>query len=216
MGRPVGGPGPDQADQPVDVPPKRAYTSPVRREQAARTRESIVAAAVEMVHGFPTGDWRDLTVRAVARGAGVNESTVYRYFSTERRLRDAVMRRLEEEAGVDVDELRLDTFADVINRVFTYLASFPATQPTIDDPTFADIDQRRRESLLAAVARSTAGWTDLDREMAAAVLDVFWSVPTFERMITAWELDAQRAARAVSWVIGLIETAVRDGNRPDA
>ena len=50
--------------------------------------------------------------------------------------------------------------------------------------------------------------------MAIAALDAYWSVPTFERMITTWDLDPAAATGAATWVIGLIETAIRAGQRP--
>ncbi len=215
MARPDGRSPGSAADETPPAAKRRAYESPVRRQQAAQTRGRIVAAGAEMVHGFPSWDWRDLTVRAVARRAGVNESTIYRYFSTERGLHDAVMRHLEEEAGVDLEGLRLENFSDVIARMFAYLSSFPITPPPIDDPTFAATDRRRRQALVAAVGPPAADWSDADCETAAAMLDVFWSVPTFERLTTVWNLDADRATRAVGWVIGLIETAVREGRAPE-
>ena len=107
---------------------RRPYDSPLRRRQAADTRERILAAGSELVHGFDSWDWRDLTVRAVAKRAGVNERTVYRHFSNERELHDAVMRRLQEEAGDPLDGLTLDQFAAVVADLFAYLSSF-ATAP---------------------------------------------------------------------------------------
>src|SRR3954452_9555040 len=88
-------------------PDGRRYDSPVRRSRAAVTRERIVAAGSELVHHFPSWDWKELTFRAVADRAGVSERTVYRHFATERELHDAGMRRLEEEAGLSYDQLRL-------------------------------------------------------------------------------------------------------------
>ncbi|MCK9926288.1 TetR/AcrR family transcriptional regulator [Frankia sp. Mgl5] len=195
-------------------PGRRSYDSPVRRQQAERTRERIVAAGTEMVHGFPSWDWRELTVRAVARRAQVNESTIYRYFGSERGLRDAVMRHLEQEAGVDVDTLRLDAFGDVIGRVYSYLSSFPTSGGPTGDPTFAALDRRRRDALVAAVAAAADDWSPAECELAAAALDVFWSVPSFERLITVWELDTSQASRVAGWVIELIRGAVRDGHGP--
>jgi AcrR family transcriptional regulator len=197
--------------------PRRAYESPVRREQAARTRERIVVAGAEIVQAFPAGDWRELTVRAVARRAGVNESTVYRHFATERGLRDAVMRQLEREAGVDVDSLRLEAFSEVVARVFAFLSTLPTASAPPDDPTFVAIDRRRRDALLAAVAEGAAhgpAWSEQDRTLAAAMLDIFWSVPTFERLVAVWGLDAGQATRAATWVIDLLETAIRQNQRP--
>ena len=153
-------------------------------------------------------------MRAVAARAGVNERTVYRYFTSERELRDAVMGRLEEEAGVDVEGLRLEAVADVTAQIFEYVSSFPLEPRTPRDPTVAAANQRQREALLAAVAPSTAEWSPVDRALAASMLDVLWSVVSYERLVADWELDPQDAIRGITWVIGLVEDAVREGRRP--
>ena len=193
---------------------RRRYDSPVRRQRAAETRERILTAGAELLHGFPIWNWRALTVRAVAARAGVNERTVYRYFTSERELRDAVMGRLEEEAGVDVEGLRLEAVADVTAQIFEYVSSFPLEPRTPRDPTVAAANQRQREALLAAVAPSTAEWSGVDRALAASMLDVLWSVVSYERLVVDWELDPQDATRAITWVIRLVEDAVRGGRRP--
>jgi AcrR family transcriptional regulator len=192
----------------------RSYESPVRRQRAAETHERILVAGSELVHGFPSWDWRGLTVRAVAERAGVNERTVYRHFSSERELHDAVMRRLEEEAEIDLTGLALEDLAGATASLFTYLSSFPVRPPRPRDPTFADIDERRRAALREAVAQRTEGWPEEDREKVAALLDLLWSLPTYERLVKAWDLDADEAAEAVTWMIGLLEQAVRAGRRP--
>ncbi|MGH7858803.1 MAG: helix-turn-helix domain-containing protein, partial [Candidatus Binatia bacterium] len=66
---------------------RRRYDSPLRRQQVADTRQGILSAAAKLIHRYPIWKWRELTVRAVARRAGVTERTVYRYFPSERRLR---------------------------------------------------------------------------------------------------------------------------------
>jgi len=193
---------------------RRRYDSPVRRQRAAETRDRILTAGAELLHGFPIWNWRALTVRAVAARAGVNERTVYRYFTSERELRDAVMGRLEEEAGVDVEGLRLEAVADVTAQIFEYVSSFPLEPRTPRDPTVAAANQRQREALLAAVAPSTPEWSAVDRALAASMLDVLWSVVSYERLVVDWELGPQDAIRAITWVIRLVEDAVREGRRP--
>lgn len=205
---------PDPNDPAERPSPRRSYESPIRRQRAAETHERIVAAGSELVHGFPSWDWRGLTMRAVAQRAGVNERTVYRHFSSERELHDAVMRRLVEEADVELEGLRLEEVGDVTRRIFAYLASFPVTPRSSSDPTFADVDERRRAALLDAVTDPAGEWSEDERRMAAAMLDVLWGVPTYERLIAAWNLDPDQAATAVAWIIGLLETAVREGRRP--
>jgi AcrR family transcriptional regulator len=200
----------------TSVDSRRAYDSPLRRQRTVETHERIVVAGSELVHELPHWDWSELTVKAVAERAGVHVRTVYRHFATERELHDAVMRRLEEEAGIDVEGLELEGLADVTQTLFNYLASFPVTQRQPRDPTFADIDQRRRAALRDAVAQLTAGWSAADQEMAAAILDMLWCIPTYERLITAWDLDNEQAAQAVTWMIGLLQEAIRDDRRPTA
>ncbi len=193
---------------------RRRYDSPVRRERAAETRERIVAAGAGLLHGFPIWNWRALTVPAVAQRAGVVERTVYRYFPTERDLRDAVMARLAEEATVDLEALRLDRVQDVAARIFQYVSTFPIAPRTPPDPTVAAANARQREALLGAVRQATTRWPAADRTIAAALLDVLWSPVSFERLVTDWGIGSQDAITGVTWVIGLIQRALDEGPRP--
>jgi AcrR family transcriptional regulator len=193
---------------------RRPYDSPVRRQQVADTRERILAAGSDLVHGFERWDWRELTVRAVAKRAGVSERTVYRHFSHERELHQAVMRRLQEEAGDPLDGLTLDRLPAVVADLFSYLSSFAITSRTTSDPTFAAVDENRRRALVAAVEPSTAEWSETEREMAAALLDALWSVDAYQRLVTVWGLDTGEATRAMSGLTGLLVDAIRAGRRP--
>ena len=42
------------------------------------------------------------------------------------------------------------------------------------------------------------------------MLDVLWSVASYERLVVDWDLDPKDAIRGVTWVIGLVEDAVRE------
>lgn len=194
---------------------RRRYDSPLRRRRAAETRDRIIAAGAEILHGFPVWNWSALTVRAVAERAGVNERTVYRHFSDERELRDAVFSRLQEEARVDLEGLELEDLQDVTARIFEYVSSFPLEPRTLRDSTLTAAGRRNREALLAAVTKSARDWSESDRTLAAAMLDVLWSVASYERLVADWELDPKHAIRAVTWVIRLVEDAIRRGRRPD-
>ena len=198
------------------APTRRRYDSPVRRQRAAETRERILTAGAELLHGFPTWNWAALTVRAAAERAGVNERTVYRYFATERELRDAVLERFEEESGVDVAGLALDDVAAVTARMLEYVSSFPIAPRTPRDDTVAAANARQRAALLAALEPHTAAWSHDDRTVAGAVLDVLWSVVSYERMVVDWELAPDDAIRGLTWAIELVEAAVRNGASPHA
>ncbi len=193
---------------------RRRYDRTLRRQQAAETRERIVAAGSELLHSSPIRDWRALTVRAVAERAGVNQRTVYRHFANERELRDAVMHRLEEEVGVDLAGLRLENLAEVAARIFEHLSSYPLEPRRKLDPTLTEAGQRQRNALLGAVAARTARWREADRLVAAAMFDVLWSVASYERLVVDWQLDRKQVIRGITWVIRLVEEAVRKGRRP--
>src|SRR6478672_3533486 len=149
---------------------RRRYDNRARQEKAAQTRERIVAAGSDLVHGFDTWNWRELTFRAVAERAGVGERTVYRHFPTERHLRDAVMDRLEEEAGVSYDEVTLDDVPEVAALVFASLHGFAVRTVTQmpADPTFEAADDRRQGALRRSVEAAAPQWTDAQKETAAA------------------------------------------------
>ena len=193
---------------------RRRYDSPVRRERAAQTRERIVIAGAELLHGFPVWNWRALTVRAVAERAGVNERTVYRHFANERELRDAVLDRLTEEAGVELEGLTLDDVSEVTARILEYSSFFPVEPRTERDATVAAANARQRAVLLAAVTEHTQEWSDVDRALVAAMFDVLWSPVSYERMVVDWDVDPKDAIRAITWVIGLVQTAVTEGRGP--
>ncbi|MGE5141756.1 MAG: TetR/AcrR family transcriptional regulator [Rudaea sp.] len=193
---------------------RRCYDSRLRLQRAAETRERIVAAGSELLHGSPIRDWRALTIRAVAERAGVNERTVYRHFVNERGLRDAVMHRLEQEAGIDLVGLRLEDVAEAAARIFEHVSSYPLQPRPPLDPTLTEAGQRQRKALLGAVAARTARWPEADRVVAAAMFDVLWSIASYERLVVDWRLDREQAIRGISWVIRLVEEAVREGRRP--
>lgn len=193
---------------------RRPYDTTLRRERAAGTRERIVAAGSELLHRSSIRDWRSLTIRAVAERAGVNERTVYRHFGNERGLRDAVMHRYEEEAGIDLQDMKIEDVAEVAARIFDHVSSFPIERQTPLDPTLLDASIRQRGALLGAVADRTAGWAESDRKIAAGVFDVLWSVASYERLVVDWDLGRDRAIAGLSWVIGLVTDAVRRGHAP--
>jgi AcrR family transcriptional regulator len=194
--------------------PKRRYDNTRRRAQANATRDRIVAAGAELVRESSIRDWHGVTIRAVAERAGVNERTVYRHFANERALRDAVMQRLEDAVGIDLTHLQLDEIGGAAARIFRHVAAYPRDHQPPLDPTLAEANRRQHEALLAAVKEHTASWPAADRTVVAAMLDLLWGVSSYERVVRDWNLDTEEAIRGMTWVIGLVEDAIRNGERP--
>ncbi|BBZ17268.1 hypothetical protein MGAD_16030 [Mycolicibacterium gadium] len=197
---------------------RRTYDNRARQQKAAQTRERIVAAGSELVHAFDSWNWRDLTFKAVAERAGVGERTVYRHFPTERHLHDAVMQRLECEAGISYEDVNLTNIDDVTARVFASLQRFSVRRSvdTPQDPTFVGVDARRREALVRAVSASAPAWSAAQQQMAAALLDVLWNVPSYERLVGVWGIDGTDATRAIGWVMAKVISAIEDDDAPPA
>lgn len=194
--------------------PRRSYDSTSRRELAERTRFRILNAAAELFRESSVRDWRSLTIRSVAQRAEVSERTVYRHFDNEQTLRAAVLQHLAVAAGIDLDNLTLGGVADVSARIIRHVAAYPAEQRAAPDPVLDSAGGQLRASLLGAVADVADGWSNEDQVIAAAVLDVMWSVASYERLAMGWDLSQDDAIRGIGWVIGLIENAVRQGHGP--
>ena len=153
-------------------------------------------------------------MRSVADRAGVNERTVYRHFTNERGLRDAVMHRMEAQAGIDLSTVRLEDIAEVAARIFASVSTHPLPPRPALDPTLHEASRRQHDALLRALGPATDGWSEVDRTVVAALLDVLWGVAPYERLVAEWHLDSDEAVRGITWVIGLIEAAVREGRGP--
>ena len=96
--------------------------------------------------------------------------------------------------------------------MFEYVSSFPLAPRTPPDPTVLAANQRQREALLSAVAAAAGTSSPADPTIAAAMLDVLWSVVSYERLVAEWGLDPEDAIRGLTWVIGLVEDAIRAGH----
>jgi hypothetical protein len=128
------------------------------------------------------------------------------------------MQRLETEAGVSYEEVDLTNIDAVAAKVFASLQKFAIRQSveTPKDPTFIGVDRRRREALMRAVSASAPGWSPAERQMAAALLDVLWNVPSYERLVGVWGIDGTRASRAIGWLMAKVITAIEDDAPPPA
>jgi AcrR family transcriptional regulator len=173
-----------------------------------------VTAGCELLHAGSIRDWKRLNVRAVAERAEVSERTVYRHFGNERGLTDAVMHRLESEAGIDLEGMGLGDIATVATRTLDHVASYPIEPRPALDATLVDANRRQKDALLGAVTAAAGSWSGDRRVLVAALFDVLWSVESFERVVGDWRVAPDAAVEGLAWVIGLVEEAVSDGRGP--
>jgi AcrR family transcriptional regulator len=177
-----------------------------------------VSAGAALVRELPSWDWDGLTFRAIAERADVSERTVYRHFPTERQLHDAVMARLEDEAGITYADVELANIADVTARMLTAMHRFAAEEtsyPTVG-PALVGADERRRAAVQRAVSAEARGLTDVQQRIAAGLLDAVWLPTTYERLVRAWQLDDETAFGAIEWMIAKLVSAIRSGEIAEA
>lgn len=177
------------------------------------TRDRILSAGTELVRGATTWEWTELTFRAVAERAGVSERTVYRHFPNERELHAAIGRRLEEELGVQCDDVSLAELPELKKRVYAMLSTFAVSSPVDAPPRWSNHEQWVK-GLREAVRSACPDGLERDLELAAAVVDVVWSGPSYERLIRWSELEPEEATRALEWVHGLVVEAIENGRLP--
>ncbi|HEX4940513.1 MAG TPA: TetR/AcrR family transcriptional regulator, partial [Candidatus Kapabacteria bacterium] len=77
------------------------------------------------------------------------------------------------------------------------------------------VDQERRTALLRSVVEATPGWSRAQQEIVTASLDIFWQPSTYERLINGWNFNSEQSLATLTWLIDLIETAVKDERRPE-
>jgi AcrR family transcriptional regulator len=190
-------------------PRPRPYDNELRSQRADATTDDILDAAVALARSFERWDWRGLTFRAVAERAGVGERTVYRRFRNQHELHEAVMRRLETLAGVSYDGIELDDVAPVMTKMFSSVSAFRVGPSGATNPAFEAEDRRRRGALIGAVDPATQAWPAGRREAAAAMLDVLWSITTYERLVGVWGLDPDAAVAATRWAVTALIEKIR-------
>ncbi len=99
-------------------------------------------------------------------------------------------------------------------KVFASMSTFAAPSWNDDEQgVFLAEDERRKAALVAAVEATATGWSDEERTRAAAALDVLWTAPSYQRLVTGWKLDADEAADVIDWMIILVVDAIRTGQR---
>jgi len=128
-------------------------------------------------------------------------------------LHRAIVSQLEAESGVHYENLTLDEVSETGARVFESYSAFAASREG-SEPPLPEEDRKRRDAISRAVTRETAGWTVLERERAAAVLDVLWSVESYRRLVSVWEMSIDDANSSMAWAIKVVLTEIRGDRRP--
>ena len=184
----------------------RTYKSPLREEQAAATRERILAGLASVLAGKDSGE---ASYREIAAAAGVTEITVYRHFPNKEELLRAFWwwldRRLTD-AGMPQEETAL---ADGVRALFV---AFDRKEPLIRASLLSPQGRAMRNSMNAerragfekALAAATRGLPAAERRRAHAVVQLLYSGYAWLSMKDQWDLTGEESGDAAAWGIGLV------------
>jgi AcrR family transcriptional regulator len=187
---------------------KPKYRSPLREEQAARTRERIEKAAASLIKA--TRNPEVITFKAVAHRAGVTEMTVYRHFPTREDLLRGLWRQLfaRSPSGIgmpgNLEALQAqhaDLFAGFDKAPHHIEASVTTPQGR---EMQAALNNYRCRAFRAIVDEVAPGLKPEARTCAAAVLQLLHSAHAWMSLREQWNMDGREAGAATRWAIDII------------
>lgn len=209
------------------VKPKRKYASSRRADQAAGTRDEVIAAARAQ---FIAAGWQGTTIARIARAAGVSNETIYSVFGTKQAVLRAVLERALRRSEPNVPFLdqagpraiaagadqhtQIALFVRDIADVLGYMADLMDVVRTAA-ATDADLaalysslhDGRRRNLGFVARALLEKGQlrNGMDLETATATL---WRLASPELFLLMTQVEGLSAPDYAAWLIKMIEAAM--------
>lgn len=183
----------------------------LRAEHTAHTRQRLLQAAIDVILDGGAGE---LSLREVARQAGVSAPTAYRHFATKATLLDEVIAFIDERMRIPAD----------IHTVEDFMAALPAIHQSFADNqrlmraylrvrAAADLRQAGRRNRArrvgAAVRGSLPRLSEHDQRALGPVLQLFASSSTWQLWSEVWDLEGERAGRVAAWAVSALYDAVR-------
>jgi AcrR family transcriptional regulator len=194
------------------------YEQTGRRNQKARTREALVAAARELLATGVTP-----TVEEAAAAAAVSRTTAYRYFPNQRALIGAAHPEIDRESLLPADapddpEERLAVVIEEAARIVVdwepqLRASLRLSLEPGQDPTGPVLRRGRVigwiEDALAPLATTHP---DLDRRALAVAIRAATGIEAFVWMVDVAGLPRAEAVATMRWTAtAQLRSALRDG-----
>ncbi|MEP6561988.1 MAG: TetR/AcrR family transcriptional regulator [Nakamurella sp.] len=185
------------SDAPEGRPRSSRYTSPLRQQRAADTRDRIATAAREL---FALQGFAGTTVAGIAQRAGVSVQTVYATFGSKGAIVSALTTQFEADADAAGWRARIEQSADPAALLQTFAQwtrvllstsreTIAAVHAATADPAIAELrtvgDQHRRAALQSLVSR-IAGHGGLRAELTEPrAVDQAWMLTGIELYLAA-------------------------------
>ena len=173
------------------------YSSPLRTQRAADTRDRIATAAREL---FAGNGFAGTTITAIAARAGVSVQTVYATFGSKGAIVSALTTRFETDADAAGWRARIDGSTDpaTILRLFAQWTrallsssrdTIAAVQAAATDPAIAglrEVGDRHRRAALGRLVHRIAGYVGLPADLTEQrAIDRAWMLTSIEVYLAA-------------------------------
>lgn len=191
----------------------RPYSSPLRAEQAAATRDRIIDATVALLQD---NDVSSFSMQDVADRAGVAVRTVYRAFLTKDDLiagvLAAIRQRFEASAG-EPPSTRDELQASVPTAVRAVFELEPLYRALFATAAGRELHRATADDRNAAVDRAFAdgldGLDDRQRRLVIATLYLVTSSKSVLWLKDYAGLDADEASDAIAWALAALTKAAQ-------
>ncbi len=194
---------------------QRTYNSPLREEQARRTREQILDALVDLISDVGS---EELNIKDLASRAGVSERTIYRHFPDRQALRDGLFDSLNARTNwPDTDTVR--SVAAIASVVATSFRTYDANERSVRALVLMNLDPARTASesrrhvtdMHEIVAGDYPHLTEDEVVGVSALVNLLVSSRTWLRFHDAHDLPGEESARFTTWVLDLIRRELDAG-----
>ena len=191
----------------------RPYESPLRVEQAERTRDRILEAFAEQLADGAD----DFSIPKVAKRAGVATRTVYHHFPDREAQIEALAGWIERKLGPDEepgDTADLPAYAERCYRRFLGQEAVARAQMATGVASSVRSRRRkRREKVIEGMVLETAA-PAVDGAAAAALVKHLISAEAGMPLLDRYGLTGDQAAKTARWAVDLILGALRRGDGP--
>lgn len=198
----------------------RQYVSPLRAEQAQRTRDLILDAFTALLDDRRADD---ITTREIAERAGVSAPTVYRHFPDRTALLEGLSGRIgarmgmpgpiSTPAGADDIGPRIDA---MFQQADDFAVEVRAEVLLNSDPRwYAAQTRRTSEAFLELVEQSFPELDARRHAQVAGLIRCLGSSHSWLRMREEFDVPGSDSGPVTRWAIENILAAVRRGELPD-
>lgn len=200
------------ASQEPDTHPVVVHAS-LKDRQYALTRRALLDAAVEQLQD---GTWAELTIRAVARRAGVAERTAFRHFSSREEFLDALAMEVSLRLELPALPASAQDLPDVPRGLYrAYEAHAALTRAALHSELFDRIRettaQARWEAVKTLVDAFAPDRSERDRALAAANIRLQLSATSWNYYRSYFGFSLADSIAGAEQAIALFVGALRKG-----